>query len=83
MEDKKVLMKRMQVVDFILHETALFLDTHPNDSAAIAYFKKYKEMAAEVREQYVKAYGPITHMDFTGEDSWNWIDNPWPWEKGG
>lgn len=81
MESRKVLLKRLQIIDFILYETALFLDTHPTDSAAVAYFKKYKTMQSEVREQFVKEYGPITHMDFTGEGAWNWVDEPWPWER--
>ena len=38
MEDKKSLLMRIMTCDFILAETALFLDSHPNCADALAFY---------------------------------------------
>lgn len=81
MVDKKKLMKRLQVCAFTLNETALFLDTHPNDQTALEFFSKHQKMYLETEREFVENYGPLTHMSYNGEPRWNWIDEPWPWEN--
>lgn len=82
-EDQKVLANRLKVCDFVLLETGLFLDTHPDNQDALAYFKKYNEMYTQARNEYIQKYGPIMQTDYTGGDRWNWVDGPWPWEQEG
>jgi len=81
MNEREKLLKRLQVCDFVLNETALFLNTHPDDKAALEYYKKYMEMERESRAEYVKKYGPVSRTEYDGGPRWNWIDNPWPWEE--
>ncbi|MEF9853684.1 MAG: spore coat protein CotJB [Hydrogenoanaerobacterium sp.] len=79
--EQKVLMNRLKVCDFVMLETGLFLDSHPQNQEALAFYKKHNEMFAAAKAEYIKNYGPLMANDYTGGDSWNWIDSPWPWEK--
>ena len=33
--------------------------------------------------KYENVYGPLCIKDVVSSDKWTWIDNPWPWDKGG
>lgn len=81
-EREKMLMA-VQAYEFALVEVGLFLDTHPDDHTALAYFKQYRDLKHKAVSDYTRIYGPISmdHMD-NDLSSWKWIDNPWPWEIG-
>ena len=75
MEDnREMLLKRVQICDFILVETNEYLDTHPNDQAALDYFKKYNEMRRTAAKEFTEKYGPLNMWDFEGGNRWNWVD---------
>ena len=76
------LLRRLQAADFAALDTALYLNTHPTDTKALAYFQKVKDEAMRLKEQYTAIFGPLTHADVTSETHWNWINEPWPWERG-
>lgn len=80
MDDRKVLLNRVRICDFVLQEIALFLDNNPDHKEALECYKKYLDMGREARDMYVKKYGPLSQTDFDGGTRWNWIDSPWPWE---
>ncbi|MBC8546506.1 spore coat protein CotJB [Clostridiaceae bacterium NSJ-31] len=82
-EEQRVLLNRVRVCDFVLLEAGEFLDTHPDDPAALAYFKKYNEMSQEATKEYTSKFGPLTKRDYNGGPRWDWVDGPWPWEKEG
>lgn len=74
------LLRAIQMYDFYLYELNLYLDTHPNDSQALALFKKYTMLKNAAYETYIEKYGPIT-ADQSSDDKFNWVDDPWPWER--
>ena len=80
MNEKKALLTRIMVCDFILHETALFLDTHPDCAEALAFYKKHLEMKKNTEEEYAQKFGMLKHSDYNGQDTWQWTEGPWPWE---
>ena len=75
------LMQAIQMYDFYLYELNLYLDTHPRDKQAIALFNKYNKMRESAYEAYVSKYGPITVDQFSGNDCFDWVNAPWPWER--
>ena len=81
MDDKNKLLKRLQICDFVLQEVGLFLDTHPQDQQALAYYQKHLTLRQQTHAQYVAAYGPITAQDYQGASRWQWVDAPWPWQN--
>ena len=46
--DRAELFRTIQIYDFVIHDTALYLDTHPTDQIALEYFD-------EIRDMYKKA----------------------------
>lgn len=80
MNDKANLLKQIQMCDFVLNETALYLDTHKNDKEALKYFATHKEMVEKYRKEYTSKYGPLTQGDVTSDTTWTWVEGTWPWE---
>lgn len=75
------LMNAIRMYDFYLYELDLYLDTHPTDTNALALFKKYNEARSSAYDMYTSKYGPITADDFMDGNCFNWVDDPWPWER--
>lgn len=76
---KQNLLHYITEVSFVLVDVALFLDTHPDDKAAMAYYDKYKRERMEAVKEYENMYGPLTNYSVNSPE-WSWIDDPWPWE---
>ncbi len=70
----------LMALDFVAHELALYLDTHPDDAEAFETWKSFIALAEEGRRRYVDLYGPVTKGDTAQFDSWKWACCPWPWE---
>ncbi len=80
MTEREVLLKRIQVCDFALNDAVLYLDTHPEDAAALEYYGKYQAMRHNAAEDYTVRFGPLSHADYDGGRRWKWVDGPWPWQ---
>ena len=39
------------------------------------------EEMQKLTDEYQENYGPLTNID-SNSNEWNWINNPWPWERG-
>jgi len=75
------LMRQMQETDFVLVELNLYLDTHPEDQAAIAQFNQYVQRSMAIKHQFQTLFGPLYH--FGGSYSpapFAWKEAPWPWQ---
>ena len=83
LSDREKLLMVVQAYEFALYEIGLFLDTHPTDRTALAYFKQYMDLKNRAVADFTRRYGPLT-MDNADTDmtTWRWIENPWPWEIG-
>lgn len=81
MNEREMLLKRIQICDFALFDTALFLDINPDDEMALAFYQKHAALRADAAKEYVSKYGPITHMDHDDGGDWKWVDGPWPWQN--
>lgn len=81
MTDKRFesLMHELQMYGFVLDEARLFLDTHPNDRDALAYYKKYSALYDEAKKEYEALFGPLTANASAAGESWRWIEGGGPW----
>ncbi|NCB91299.1 MAG: spore coat protein CotJB [Clostridia bacterium] len=75
----------MDIIDqasFAQYDMLLYLDTHPDDAEAFAYYRKQTCIREDALKQYAQHYGPLTMdlIDDTCSDSWKWMMQPWPWE---
>ena len=81
MNEKNALMKRIRQYDFALKELNLYLDTHPSCRRGLALFRRYKDMREKALDEYIRRFGPIVPEQSTAEQSWDWVNDPWPWER--
>ncbi len=78
---EKTPLTELMALDFVAHELALYLNTHPNDGEAFKTWKCFVELAEEGRRRYVEMCGPVTRRDTAMFDSWVWPEDAWPWER--
>ena len=81
MNERADLLKKISAYAFAAYDWNLYLDTHPNDTDAIAMFHRMADKANELRDEDEQKFGPLTAQSSADMTYWNWIDNPWPWEK--
>ena len=70
----------IQALHFVLTELGLYLDTHKQDIEAFRLFQQYSKLAQEGKRRYEATFGPLTQMSAAAQDSYVWLDSPWPWE---
>ena len=73
-------MCKLSVAQFAAWELHIYLDTHPNDTEALAAYKKHTAKAKELKQEFETRFGPLTAGHVFGSATWEWIDNPWPWD---
>ena len=80
--DRENLLKRLTMLDFMAVDMQLFLDTHPDDTNAIAKYNSIIREADNLRAQYEKSVGPLlSFSSYSPAENFQWVDNPWPWEN--
>ena len=70
----------IQKLQFAALDTALYLDTHPNDPVALYRHKMYTDQLKQVKDAYEMQFGPMTIFSHELGDNWRYINSPWPWE---
>ncbi len=80
--NKKELLSEIMSLNFVINDLVLYLDTHPNDRRAIRMHNEYSNKVVKLIDEYQRKYGPLTVNFNQSDNSWDWIDNPWPWERG-
>lgn len=81
METREQLMRQIQNVGFAVNDLNLFLDSHPDDKDALAYFKELSGQYDALVANYTGHFGPLTVTDTENSDYFDWIATPWPWEN--
>ena len=76
-----MLKKELAQLSFALDDLRLFLDTHPDCCEALAMHDQIREKRNAVVKKYEACIGPVNFYDAGGTEFWNWVEQPWPWEK--
>lgn len=82
MTDRQKCMEAVYTNGFALDEARLFLNTHPKDAAALAYYNKTAALYEQAVAAYEERFGPIRPEHGGMNGSWSWAQTPWPWEGG-
>ena len=72
-------------VSFAVNDIHLYLDTHPCDEKALAFFAENSAKRNQLLDEYARTYGPLT-IDTAADacdDPWKWAKQPFPWEMEG
>lgn len=75
------LLNYLNAVSLALDDVTLYLDTHPSDSDAIAYYNHLKEKRMQAISDYTKFYGPLCRYNVNCRNEWQWNKGPWPWQR--
>ena len=51
MNERERLLRRIQAEDFAVYETVLYLDGHPKNRQALAYYQKHRDAAVALRTE--------------------------------
>ncbi|SHJ35709.1 spore coat protein CotJB [Hespellia stercorisuis] len=83
--NKHALLMEITALGFAVYDVQLYLDTHPCDVNALAYFHEKNKLYNQAMREYASLYGALTidTMMSSCSDRWNWINEPWPWQEGG
>ena len=80
MTERETLLHNVQMYDFALLEAALYLDSHPQNADALAYFKTQQALYHDAVDAYTQKYGPLQFQHGIYDNTWSWVNAPWPWE---
>lgn len=78
---EKSLLEQIQCYNFAAYDMLLYLDTHPEDKSAFTLWRELVAKTKELKAQYEKENGPLSAFSTAEQDSFNWLDSPWPWQK--
>ncbi len=73
-------LKTLQALQFSAFDFNLYLDTHPNDSRALAEYSTLIHQVKIAENAYNQKYGPLTAEDSVNQPCWRWALEPWPWD---
>lgn len=80
--NRDCILSKLTELNFFAVDLQLYLDTHPDDTEAIAKYNSVVKEADELRALYEDNVGPIySFRSYSNSDKFSWIDNPWPWER--
>ena len=80
---KDELLYKIQMYTFALKDLILYLDVHPTDQNILGEYQKIKNTLNDLIAKYENNYNPLCASKVDSDDTWTWINNPWPWDKGG
>lgn len=81
MMSRRALMNKVSALGLSVHETVLFLDTHPECREAMEYFENQKCALNDAVREYEQRFGPLSANATNTENGWSWIKSPWPWDS--
>ncbi|MBR4944276.1 MAG: spore coat protein CotJB [Peptococcaceae bacterium] len=82
--NREAALLELQQLSFSLVDLNLFLDTHPDSQPAINDYNQLFEQYWEAKSSFEFQYGPLNNFGHCPATyPWSWINDPWPWEKGG
>ncbi len=74
-----MLLKKIGTYQFAIADMALFLDTHPDDTASVMQLEEYERTLRPLVEEYEAKFGPLRKRQ-NNTNTWSWVKNPWPWD---
>lgn len=80
MTQKEQMLHDIGIVDFVVVELTLYLDTHPTDRTAIEYYNHYSRIKNQMTKEFSRKYFPLTKDMAESDNEWRWGKAPLPWE---
>lgn len=78
--DQKRCMQNIYELGFVITESILYLDTHPDDTEAIEYYSQMRDEFLKMMDYYAENFGPLNYFNIESKNYWTWVSTPMPWE---
>ena len=78
--EQRRLMQQIYEAGFVIDDVLLYLDTHPCDEEALAYYESFRKLYAKLVKDYTIHFGPLRVDQVDVSNHWAWVKTPWPWE---
>lgn len=79
-KETRKLIHELQLIDFSLIDTILYLDAYPCSAEALDHYHKLLAEKKKIEELLSQSGYPITAKNNISTSAWKWTDGPWPWE---
>ena len=73
-------MTELQAIAFAIQDLTLYMDTHRDDREVLMLLREYQKMYEVCKEKHVRKYGAMNNTVPGNQDTYEWLDDPWPWE---
>lgn len=80
MANREQMLKDIGILDFVLVELTLYLDTHPYDCKAMEHFNHYSRIKNQMSKEFSQKFFPLTKDSAESDKEWRWGAAPLPWE---
>lgn len=78
----EMLLKKIRELEFAAVDLNLFLDNHPNNKQALSDYNKITEDLNKLKRIYEVNNGPLSNYGYApSQYPWQWVNEPWPWER--
>ena len=74
------MLSEIQCLKFAITDLGEYLNTHPDDQRALCLHREYAHQLRDLSDKYQRIYGPLSI--YFPCNSWRWLEEPWPWERG-
>ena len=74
------LLSKISEIQFVCIELNLYIDTHPDDEAALRDYRYYSGMLKDLISAYESDYGPLLGFGHSDSTKGSWVCSQWPWE---
>lgn len=79
-QEGRRMLNDINIVDFVLVDLSLYLDTHPFDQEAMEYFNHYVRIKNKMSRDFSMRFFPLTTDQAESKKEWRWGAAPLPWE---
>lgn len=77
---REELLLKISEIQFVAIELNLYINTHPDDEAALQDYLAYAKQLEALTEVYEERYGPLYNFGHSVTETGSWPLSQWPWE---
>ena len=84
MDNRQAKLLELQQLSFSLVDLNLFLDMNPDNQQAVNDYNRLFQQYWDAKAAFELQYGQLNNFGHCPASyPWSWINDPWPWERGG
>jgi len=81
--NRNELLKEIQLLDFALQDTILYLNLHPEDEEANCFLRNVKKQLVLHIREYERNFTTLDNRSPFTNDHMSYVKDAWPWERKG